>query len=292
MLSRKPSINCSVVIPAYNEAGTIGTTLECLLRGAWKDEFEVVVVCNGCFDDTASVVRNVAPEVKVLELETASKTAALNEGIATAKHSTIVLLDADIKTSANAVRMLIKSLKSHDADLAYGNAHFNITSSSCLVKAFYQVWLQNPYFDRQKVGGFFALSFRGLGRLGKFPETTNDDEYVRRKLIQKSVFVRAAYYVVEAPRVLSSLMRVRSRVYRGNAELSDVDAGLDTHHRLRNGLNFLNRIFVRPNLWAGAVVFALVAVAARLRNYFLNQNTTGWEQDLSARTVASRLNEQ
>lgn len=292
MLSRKPSLNCSVVIPAYNEAGTIDSTLECLMRGAWHDEFEVIVVCNGCIDNTIDVARNVVPEAQVLDLKTASKTAALNAGIAAAKHSNIVLLDADIKTSANAVRKLVKSLKSRNADLAYGNAHFNNKSSSWLVRAFYQVWFQNPYFDRHKVGGFFALSLSGLGRLGKFPETTNDDEYVRRKLMQNSVFVLAAYYVVEAPRALSSLMRVRSRVYRGNAELSDVDAGLDTHHRLRNGVNFLSRIFVRPNLWVGAVVFALVAVIARLRNYFLNQNTTRWEQDLSARTVASRLNEQ
>ena len=292
MLSREPSLSCSVVIPAYNEAGTVGTTLECLMRGAWHDEFEVIVVCNGCIDNTTNVARDAAPEAQILDLKTASKTAALNAGVAAANHSTIVLLDADIKTSANAVRMLIKSMKSHDADLAYGNAHFNTKSSSWLVRAFYQVWFQNPYFDRHKVGGFLALSLSGLDRLGKFPETTNDDEYVRRKLMQNSVFVQAAYYVVEAPRVLSSLMKVRSRVYRGNAELSDVDAGLDTHHRLRNGVNFLNRIFVRPNLWVGAVVFALVAVAARLRNYFLNKDAARWEQDLSARSHVPSVNEQ
>lgn len=292
MRSQKQKPNCSIVIPAFNEAGTIGTTLACLMRGAWHDEFDVIVVCNGCVDDTRDVARKAAPNARILDLEKASKTAALNTGIAAAKHSSIVLLDADIKTSANAVRMLVRSLKSASADLAYGNAHFNTRFSSWPVRVFYRAWLQNPYFNKHKVGGFFAVSLSGLNRIGEFPETTNDDEYVRRKLMQNSVFVRAAYYVVEAPRTLGNLLRVRSRVYRGNAQLADVHLGLNVFDRLRNAVAFSKRVIVRPGLWVGAVVFVFVAIAAHLRNRFDKKNTVRWERDHSTRTSALGLSKQ
>lgn len=280
---------CSIVIPAYNEEGTIGSTLASLMRGAWLNEFDVIVVCNGCNDNTKDAAREAAPNARVLDLKTASKTAALNAGIAAANHSSVVLLDADIKTTAEAVRMLVRYLTVHGADLAYGNAHFSTINCSWPVSTFYRVWQQNPYFDQHKVGGFFAISLGGLNRLGKFPETTNDDEYVRRKLISNSVFVQSAHYIVEAPRTLSNLIRVRSRVYRGNAELVDVSAGISSNTRFTNAISFLKRITLRPDLWPGAVVFSVVAALAHVRNRFPKQSNVMWEQDSSTRPGLSEL---
>lgn len=281
--------NCSIVIPAYNEEGTIGSTLTSLFRGAWPSEFDVIVVCNGCKDKTTEVARKAAPNARILDLKPASKTAALNAGIAAAFHKSIVLLDADIKTTAGAVRNLVKALEAKDADLAYGSAHFTTERCSGPVKAFYRAWKQNRYFEKHKVGGFFALSLSGLNRLGKFPDTTNDDEYVRRKLTDNSVFVQTAYYVVEAPRTLGNLMRVRSRVYRGNAELDAINVGLGSHVRAQNSFAFVKRIVLRPNLWFGAAVFLAVAVAAHIRNHIPKQRTVLWEQDRSTRSEFQEL---
>ena len=281
--------SCSVVIPAYNEEGTIAATLNALLQSAHPDEFDVIVVCNGCVDNTVEVARMAAPNARIIDLKTASKTAALNAGIAAARHNSVVLLDADIKTTAEAVRVLVRFLAVQDADLAYGNAHFNTERCSGPVRAFYGAWQQNSYFDRRKVGGFFALSLRGLNRLGTFPETTNDDEYVRRKLIDNSIFVQVAHYVVEAPRTLGNLIRVRSRVYRGNAELEDINVGFSLSARLKNYYNFVKRILARPNLWIGASVFSVVAVAAHLRNRIPKQRVVHWEQDRSTRSVFRKL---
>ena len=42
------------MIPAYNEGEVIERCLKALLADAREGEFEIVVVCNGCKDDTAA----------------------------------------------------------------------------------------------------------------------------------------------------------------------------------------------------------------------------------------------
>jgi glycosyltransferase involved in cell wall biosynthesis len=74
----------SVIIPACNEASVIGRCVDALLQGA--PGIEVVVVCNGCTDDTALVAREQGVgNVTVVETPVGSKIAALNlgDGIAT-----------------------------------------------------------------------------------------------------------------------------------------------------------------------------------------------------------------
>lgn len=277
---------CSVIIPAYNEADTIATTLRSLLRGMRENEFDVIVVCNGCIDNTAEVARMVAPQAHVLDLQVASKTSALNTGLAVAKNAPVVFLDADIKTDAEAVRSLVQFIHDEKVGLVYGNAYFNTEHCSMPVRAFYKTWQQNPYFDRRKMGGFFAVSAEGLNRLGQLPETTNDDEYVRRKLADQSAFVEVAPYVVEAPRTLENLTKVRSRVYRGNSELSGVGAELCKTAKWQNTSLFIKRIAARPDLWAGALIFASVAVIAHFRNLVSGHKNKSWEQDRSTRASA------
>ena len=70
----------SVVIPAHDEGKMIGQSLANLQRDA--DDADITVIPNGCSDDTAYVAR--AAGVKVVEISTPSKAAALNAGDAIA----------------------------------------------------------------------------------------------------------------------------------------------------------------------------------------------------------------
>ncbi len=58
----------SVVIPAHDEAAVIGRCLDALFTGFEPGELDVVVVCNGCTDDTASAARASGHPVRVVEL--------------------------------------------------------------------------------------------------------------------------------------------------------------------------------------------------------------------------------
>ena len=50
----------SIVVPAHNEGSIIARTLGQWVGSAGFDEIDVVVICNGCTDDTASVARRLA----------------------------------------------------------------------------------------------------------------------------------------------------------------------------------------------------------------------------------------
>lgn len=83
----------TVVIPCFNEAQTI---LRCL--DAWvmqtRPVDRIVVVCNGTTDDTATLVRTL-PHVRLLELPTGDKGAALNAAITTYISDLWIICDGD-----------------------------------------------------------------------------------------------------------------------------------------------------------------------------------------------------
>jgi len=92
----------SVVIPAYQEAARLGTTLDRVL-GYLEDrggDFEVVVVDDGSSDATAEVAAGYAPRgVAVQRLETnRGKGAALKAGVARTRGRRVLLTDADLST--------------------------------------------------------------------------------------------------------------------------------------------------------------------------------------------------
>ena len=52
-----------VIIPAHNEAAVIARCLDTLLEPPRPDRLDVVVVANGCTDDTADRARAFGPPV-------------------------------------------------------------------------------------------------------------------------------------------------------------------------------------------------------------------------------------
>ena len=63
----------SIVVPARNEGLVIARTLRAMTTGAAPGEIDVIVVCNGCTDDTADIARSFGPPVRVIETEVGSK---------------------------------------------------------------------------------------------------------------------------------------------------------------------------------------------------------------------------
>lgn len=279
---------CSVIIPAYNEANVLASTLRSLLSDAYAQEFEIIIICNGCTDNTAEIAEKFAPGAQIIETDIASKSNALNIGLEKATIYPTVFLDADITTTTQAIRSMVHRLNWSDAFLAFGSAKFLTQNTSWSVRAFYNAWYMNPYFDRQKMGGFFAISKAGLEKLVRFPDTINDDEFVRRSLISNSTWVENAPYYVEPPRNLLSLIKVRSRVYRGNQLLEQDIAPLGEKKRTSNAYLFAKRLFLKPRNWIGAVIFAFTALAAHARNRLMSSQENRWESDTSTRQALNK----
>jgi glycosyltransferase involved in cell wall biosynthesis len=97
--SQPPSISC--VVPAFNEAGNLGTVIPDILHalGQLSPQVEIIVVDDGSRDDTAGVARALCAshgEVVLLELSrNFGKEAALTAGLEAARGDVVILMDGD-----------------------------------------------------------------------------------------------------------------------------------------------------------------------------------------------------
>ncbi len=100
-----PKPYLSVIVPAYNEAERIPTTLLDIDRtlAAKRYSYEILVVNDGSKDATAEIVRNMVPAVKGLKLvdntENKGKGSAVRQGRRVATGSYRLFLDAANSTS-------------------------------------------------------------------------------------------------------------------------------------------------------------------------------------------------
>jgi glycosyltransferase involved in cell wall biosynthesis len=85
----------SVVIPAYNAAGTVQQAIASVLAQTF-DDFELLVVDDGSTDDTGAVVRAINDSrIRLLTQPNGGAAAARNAGIACATGAWVAFLDAD-----------------------------------------------------------------------------------------------------------------------------------------------------------------------------------------------------
>jgi len=98
----------SIVVPAYNEIVGIERAVRSLAASAYP-EFEIIVVDDGSTDGTADIVERLGVEgVTVLRQRNQGKPAALNRGIGAARHSVIVMVDADTVFEEETLRRLVQ----------------------------------------------------------------------------------------------------------------------------------------------------------------------------------------
>lgn len=86
----------SIVLPAYNRAGTIRSAIASVLRQSWSD-FELLVVDDGSTDDTVAVARaETDPRIRILQTSrNMGVSGARNHGIAAARAPWVAFQDSD-----------------------------------------------------------------------------------------------------------------------------------------------------------------------------------------------------
>lgn len=95
----------SIIIPAHNEENYIGNTLKSIKNQNFKD-YEVIVVCNGCTDNTEKIAKKHTSKVYNLKEGHVSK--ARNYGAKKSKYNKLIFLDADIHLTEGTLEKISK----------------------------------------------------------------------------------------------------------------------------------------------------------------------------------------
>lgn len=256
----------SVVIPAHNEAGVITRLLHTITASSKADELEVVVVPNGCTDDTAERAAAFMG-VTVKTIATGSKIAALGEGDHTATVFPRAYVDADVEVSTEALLALADALSTPGGPLvASPRLVVDTTGASWPVKQFYKIWELTEYRQAGHIGsGIYALAEQGRARFGDWPQIIADDRFVQQLFLPKERLSLPNHsFTVRSPRTLRAQIRRATRIVRGNRELP---SNLQTAAQPSPGrhLALVRRVLRRPDLWVALPFYVVGSLAANLR---------------------------
>jgi dolichol-phosphate mannosyltransferase len=117
----------SVVVPTYNEAGSVTGLAERLHAALAGRAWELVIVDDGSPDGTADIAAALAPRIPVQVVRRAGKAglaSAVVAGFAAARGDILVVMDADLSHPPETVPALVNAVE-HGADLAVGSRYVN-----------------------------------------------------------------------------------------------------------------------------------------------------------------------
>jgi len=274
----------SVIIAAHNEATVIDRCLSALTAEG-GEALEITVAANGCTDDTVARARR-HEGVRVLDLPSPGKAAALNAADAVTRGFPRVYLDADVVLSTGAVGALCASLGS-GTHVAVPRRELVLAGRPWPVRAYYAVNAALPAHERGLFGrGAIAVSGEGRGRFDAFPDMVADD------LFLDSVFsdsekrqVDAATSVVETPLRTRDLYRRLVRVRSGNRAMRRAAGTGAVPHQVRpaDPWAWLRVVLADPRLLPSAPAYAAITAAATLG---ARRRRVGWGQDRSSRLTS------
>ena len=276
----------SIVIPAHNEEKTITRSLKAVIEGNSRENLQIIVVCNGCRDQTAAAARQVSERVTVIETEIPSKVNALNLGDEVARGYPRLYMDADVVLTPKDLDEIVNAFANPQVLAASPRAQMDFTKSNWAVRAYYRVWLSLPYTRTGMMGaGVYAISETGRKRFKQFPNIIADDGYIR--VLFKSgerIFVPAAKSIVSAPATLRDLIKIKSRSRLGGYQLAARFPELHQNDEKNYG-NALRDVLSSPSLWLSIPVYLYVNLVSRrrAREQMKKIDKYVWERDESSR---------
>ena len=263
----------------------IGRTLSSLRPLIDLSGVDVVVVCNGCIDDTATVAR-AFDGVRVEEIQQGSKVLALNAGDGVTTAWPRLYLDADIEVLPATVLAVFDALRQPGVFAARPRYVYDCTDATIPVRAHDRARSRVPAPPLRLGGaGGYATNEAGHARFASFPAVTADDSWFDAQFddAEKQV-VAAAPMRVRTPRDLTGLLAILSRQRRGYVEL-----GISSHagSRLRGLITGIRG----PRSAMDVFWYVTLSVLSRRRatKALRQADQRAWERDASSRTETEEL---
>jgi glycosyltransferase involved in cell wall biosynthesis len=120
-MSTEPRRCLSVIIPCYNEEGTIASLIAMVQSSPWVQE--IIVVDDGSKDKSREILKTISdPQVRVImHSANQGKGAALRTGFAHATAEFVIVQDADLEYDPAEYPLVLEPLLDDRADVVFGS---------------------------------------------------------------------------------------------------------------------------------------------------------------------------
>ena len=120
-MSTEPRRCLSVIIPCYNEQGTIASLIAMVQASPWVQE--IIVVDDGSQDKSREILEAISdPQVRVIiHAANQGKGAALRTGFSHATAEFVIVQDADLEYDPSEYPLVLEPLLDNRADVVFGS---------------------------------------------------------------------------------------------------------------------------------------------------------------------------
>ena len=227
----------SILIPAYNEAKTIGKTLKSVLRLDYpKHKLDVIEIDNGSTEATAEMVKKAMKtfkkfdkKLKLIRLKRPGKARALNAGLAHTKGELIGILDADTIVTKSCLKNMVGFFE--DENIGAVTNHVHIDNPKGILGVMQNIEYIFSAFSKKLLSfinalyvtpGTLSLIRKDIIKEIKFSDDTLTEDMdialciLKKKLKIANCLNAIAYTAI--PKTLGELAKQRIRWYRGFIE--------------------------------------------------------------------------
>lgn len=292
----RPSV--SIIIPAYNSAGTIGRALQSVFAQTRPGQ-EIIVVDDGSADDLEAAMSAYCDKVKLIRQSNAGAAMARNTGAAQARGDLLAFLDADDFWHPRKLELQVRAFDEHP-ELALCWTHaLRITPDEVAKADAVDIPVQMAPEYSSDFADFFAHPYLGtpgvvmprnlFERLGGFRRDLKSAEdvdlWLRAAHGRETARIRLPlFFVVTSPHSLTS--RLMDGTYRDNLRvIEDFCAAHPEFERAANSAVRQARAKVLENWASDALIKGNFSLSRELLVNALRNRLTGRSALLLGKTL-------